>query len=733
MHKDNKVSFPVSPAGSNALDHTNPNPSRPRLPLECIELIMDMLEDDTATLAAMLQVDRQCFFAAVPRLYRDPFFRIQEIYRRKCHNIRFSAQRADADRSFRPTTVSTTQSEDPTSPVKTDTENIALKTSSPTLSHPSTTTVTDVFGTGHGYPLDFGPHFRETTWTSQYYLRHWTVIDLERLSTRGRDLPYIYYASFMNGDRNKNEDDGLFHYMFQNRVYPMIGSAEYLQRALLNRPGADRIVTLRIPVRRVRSFLDRRGERAPRPRTVAKSERKLEMTKGEEENGVRKAQEQTEAIADSSILVVQESQSAVDESLRPYCFMLNKLTNLRRIEVCNLSQNECDWESLRRALFAVEFSGTFSGIQLKDIATITKRPNKIRELILAFQATIGPSIDGILNIFGGLELLEIDTPSYQRHPLVTKWDPKLCRNLKVLRVGEVGGMIKSNVSLEDLGKFEKLEELRLRIDVAKGFQWIVDAKKEAKRASIRQEYEKSRMRRVSASMGGLLDKDRYVDPLAHCLPRLKRLGFFNRFKSISSDVLLGVTEAFGDQLEELVVCFSDEEGSIYFQQPMPKLTRLALRFSSLQHFNFKDLSQHCPDLEWIIIQHTWFYGSYPNNIDSITPERRHELDRMDDALVTELARLTRLRTVYFEGNFTMRGPQLWKLVNGCKSLERLGVHVMPNVTMEELAEIDTLLRSRKTRFPMRQRGVYRLPSRMSSYLDRDFHRRVVQWGYDLYD
>ncbi|KAF9331343.1 hypothetical protein BGZ91_012160, partial [Linnemannia elongata] len=558
---------------------------------------------------------------------------------------------------------------------------------------------------GSRRPLDFGPHFREITWTSQYYLRHWTVIDLVKLSTRGRLHPYTSYESFGSGD--SVDQDGLFSFLFQDQEKWMIGVPDYLQRALLNRPGADRIVTLRIPIHRVRSFQDRL-DRAPRAWTKSRSIRmrgssSTSSTRREEElkerdrlKAARGEEEDTrgpslDVVALSSQLATAslslqggksartagESDHTVDVSSRPYCFTLNKLTNLRRIEICNLSQNYCDWETLHRALFTLEFGGD-SGVDLEDLEKTKptpalqekrRRPSKIRELCLATQSTMGTEIDRVLECFGGLEVLEIMTPSYQYHPWVTNWDPSLCRELRVLKVGEIGRLTASKGSLEDLGRFRKLEELRLRID----------------------------------------------------------------------NVLTTVTEAFGDQLEELVICFSGQEGPLRFKHPLRNLTRLAIRFTNLLRFNFEILPQQCPLLEWIIIQHTWFSGNHPNydvNGDEDNPvamsrTTRPYYDILNREVVEVLGQFTRLRTVYIEGHSTMRGDQLRILVDQCSSLRRIGIHMMPAVTTEELAAIDTELRCRPERFPLLQRGVYRLPSRMSNYLDRDFHWRVLQWGYDL--
>ncbi|KAF9154544.1 hypothetical protein BG015_000688 [Linnemannia schmuckeri] len=414
------------------------------------------------------------------------------------------------------------------------------------------------------------------------------VEDLEKLSTRGRHLPYTSYEAFANGDAK--EKDGLFNFLFQDQAEWMIGVPEYLQRALLNRPGADRIVALRIPIRRVRSFQER-WDRAPREWDKARSRRGKARAAREKLQAEREMDEEIrgrnlDVVASSSLLATSSSspqenkdngtQTASDYTMnvssRPYCFTLNKLTNLRRIEICNLSQNSCDWETLHRALFTLEF-GSNSDVQLEDLSKIKptaalqkkrRHRNKIRELCLTTQSTMGPEIDRILECFGGLEVLEIMTPSFQYHPWVTNWDPSLCRELKVLR-------------------------------------------------------------------------------------------------NLSLDVLTTVTEAFGDQLEELVICFSGHEGPLQFKHPLTHLTRLAIRFTSLKRFYFEGLAQQCPLLEWIVIQYTWFSGSHPNHDDNVdgnptamSSERRPVYDRLNDGIVEALGQFTKLRTML--ESETDRGP-----------------------------------------------------------------------------
>ncbi|KAG0279438.1 hypothetical protein BGZ95_001204 [Linnemannia exigua] len=654
-------------------------------------------------------------------------------------------------------------------PASSPSVSTSTSTSAPSSSKTMASVHTD--DTKHKRTLDLGPYFREVTWTSQHYLQHWTVMDLEKLSTRGRHLHYTAYEAFGNGDAMDN--DGLYNYLFRHSK-SMIGVPEYLQRAFLNGigtgggrnggsesggwSGAGRIEALRIPIRRMRSFQDRQ-ERAPRPRA-----KKTKTTTTTMSSTLSISEENKDA---NEGTVFKATPHIVDESLRPYCFKLDKLTHLRRIEICNLSQNDCDWETLRRALLTLEYgpsSGSGGGVDVQAPSmkgvdkTTKKRPSKIRELSLTIQATIGPAIDEVLDCFAGLEVLEIMAPSFQCYAWVSNWNPTLCQNLRVLRVGDLGRLVTDKTSLKDLGRFCRLEELRLRVDYDSAFQWVVDAKKEAwakakankametigLQGSLSSSSEKTTGvsgRRASRNSNNMVDLTG-EDPLSHCLPRLKRLGIFSR-NNLSLNVVATTTEAFGDQLEELVLSFSGNEGPILFTNPspnanlkhshisLPNLTRLALRFTNLQRLQLDNLAQHCPALEWIVLQHMWYSGGHLD-YDS-TLERRQDYDRLNDSVVRELTQFTKLRTVYFEGHSTMRGEQMRTLVDGCLSLRRVGVHNMPAVTTEEWVEMDTVLSCREERFPLLQRGVYRIPSRMSNYMDQDFHWRIAHFGYDLHE
>ncbi|KAF9103312.1 hypothetical protein BGX29_003490 [Mortierella sp. GBA35] len=676
-------------------------------------------------------------------------------------------------------------------------------------------------------PLDFGPYFREVTWTSQYYLRHWVVMDLEKLSSRMQPLPYYYYPAFANGDIQ--EKDGLFNYLFRHPK-STIGLPDYLQRAFLNRPGtgagtggepgglgsvpgglgsvpgglgsvpgkegAGRILALRIPIRRLRSF-QQRQDRAVRPRSKRSKEAGSRLNNTEEveesdddddeeeeeedEGEGAQAQAQTTKQLDEALMVspsttrssfptlTHEAQDkdtegefhygdkeqrvvkstaspstsahTADESSRPYCFTLNKLTHLRRLEICNVTENKCDWETLRRALFTLMFGS--SGVRLEDFNSddeTIKRSNKIQEFSLTTQATIGPEIDGILKYFGGMQLLEIVAPSLQSHPWVSNWDPRLCGDMRVLRVGDISRLTRDQASLEDLGRFCRLDELRLKVDYPQSFQWVVDAKRRRRArtvaTSVTYGSPLSSPSAPTATPVAIAEAANRTplslpagDPLWSCLPHLKRLGLSNKLKH-SSEVFNNAIEAFGDQLQELCIYFTAREASVRFEHPLPKLTKLAIRATHLHQFDFSTLPQQCPSLEWLVIQCSWYSPSHSEHSDAAQQERFKLYEPMNETLVDSLVQLPNLRTVFIEGHSTMKEDQILRLVRGCPSLVRIGVYMMPAVTTEVLAEIDTELFGRATKYPLKPRGVFRLPSRMSNFMDHDFHWRITQFGYD---
>ncbi|KAG0041656.1 hypothetical protein BGZ83_001486 [Gryganskiella cystojenkinii] len=63
-----------------------------RLPLECVQVLVDALQTDTGTLTTLLRVNRQLFFLIVPILYRDPFKTLLDLNHRETGSIRVSVE-----------------------------------------------------------------------------------------------------------------------------------------------------------------------------------------------------------------------------------------------------------------------------------------------------------------------------------------------------------------------------------------------------------------------------------------------------------------------------------------------------------------------------------------------------------------------------------------------------------------------------------------------------------------
>ncbi|KAF9126617.1 hypothetical protein BGW39_006487 [Mortierella sp. 14UC] len=202
-----------------------------------------------------------------------------------------------------------------------------------------------------------------------------------------------------------------------------IGPPDYLQRWLLKQPGVDRIVSLRVPVHRLWTFQRRQDRAAPLGGgwkvKASKKQQQQQQRAGllSDGEGDRKESDDGRQDLDESNGNPCNITTQEDESSRPYCFTLNKLVNLRRIDITHISDSDIDWETLERALFAIEY-GDDSGVTRDTFDannTTIKRPNKIRELCLQFQGNTSPTLDRILSYFGGLEVLEVNAIGSKTH------------------------------------------------------------------------------------------------------------------------------------------------------------------------------------------------------------------------------------------------------------------------------------------------------------------------------
>ncbi|KAF9109473.1 hypothetical protein BGX27_007571 [Mortierella sp. AM989] len=571
-------------------------------------------------------------------------------------------------------------------------------------------------------PFGFGPYHRQITWTSRYYLRYHTVIDLEKLCTRKR-----------------SNLDGTFQELFSPYRWSSmnsIGILDYLQRALLNQPGADRIQSLRIPIHRMRTF-QQRHERAPRNRKKSRTEegrnrRETQAANHSLEKGGPEITPQADGVEDSgnksgNNINPPIFSSVTDESQRPYCFTFNKLTNLRRLDVFWMTDNQCDWEALDRVLATLLFGnhrGIAGAIEGKDNGERKENYqllNQIREFSLHTQSALGAPFHKILNYFEHLEVLELQSDSYQHNPWVSHWNPALCRDLKVLRMGTSALWNGTSTAFEDLGRLESLEELRITINNPLHFQWVVDAKMKLARCG-RKESINPNSSQPGYSIAPGNKTTTYVNinesyPLSNCLPNLKKLGCTLTGNRCQLS-LRNITEAFSDQLEEFVLRSNYRNNAIHrIEHPFRHLCRLAIRGDILLRFDFASLAQNCPTVELLAIQHS----CYTRVIADILEK---------NAAVAALVSLKKLRCLYLEGTWYFNSEQFLRLAQESVSLYKIAFYRCDSITSTALKMADEILSCRHSKYPLKPKGVFRLPSTMSDVLARDISWRTTFFGHD---
>ncbi|KAF9905514.1 hypothetical protein BX616_001004 [Lobosporangium transversale] len=722
------------------------------LPTECLELIVTFLDHDSGSLATLARVNRQCFFLVIPRLYNDAFQRVRDITQQRSSNIKLSLQTNSITVGLPPAFCLWTASMDLLSSA---TQEDAIK-----IRHHYENHMIDfnkiafyeqqtretlllctllsplVQGLSARFPA-LSKHFSSPqwrfnhssyqgfphpiSWRSQHYLRHLVVLDLERLCTRGSSRLSLGEAAAIQTGKT-----GMFPLRFApfrwEKELRSVGVLDYLQRALLNQPGADRIRCLRIPIHRMRTY-QQRHERAPR-----KGRTRSRTGQAREENEGQTNRDETSLIGHS--LTSAELSRTTEESQRPYCFTFKKLTKLRRLEVCYMTNNQCDWDTLERVLSTLQF-GNHLGIHPDEIVEATAggeegRPknnsshplHQIREFSLQAQSLLGDRFVNILRFFEKLEALELRSSRYDQRAWISQWDPKLCRNLKVLWMGPMSLNIENAGSYEALGRLINLEELRFSIDRPIEFQQVLDAK-----VAMSRRFKEEKLRSSSTDQGehgkssSIIDDD-YDRRVSHgYLPRLKRLGLSIQ-QMAQMDIANSVIAAFGHQLEEFVLYSSSYlEPPHRFNHMFLQLTRLALRGHFVREFDFTSLSQQCPSLEMLALQHScnaWTVGPSPND------------GNMLDALI----QLKRLRCLYLEGIWFLNDEQFLYLAQTCQSLCLIRVHNSVNLTPKGAEAADTILSSRPTKYPLKCKGVYRLAKTMTEFFGDECLWRVRFFGYE---
>ncbi|KAF9965951.1 hypothetical protein BGZ70_003706 [Mortierella alpina] len=554
------------------------------------------------------------------------------------------------------------------------------------------------------------------TWTSRYYLRHWVVLDLQKLYTRGQSwmAPTVYCTRGrrITATTGKN---GVFARDFSlfAREVQHLGASDFLQRAVLDQPGADRIRTLRIPISRLRTY-QQRHERAPRPgRSSSRTEKSRKRTEE------RHPQHQHPAAAADE--VVQACSRSGAHSSWPHGFTWHKLTNLRRLEIFNMTENACDWETLRRVLGTIQYgdyqaqAGTHHGtaVSSNDLDTI-------REFSLETQGGLGDSFTTILGFLRRLEVLEVLSDDVLNRPFLLHWDPMVCENLKALRMGAVIWTSDGLKGFEDLGRFRSLVELRITVTSSDQFRWLADAKRKAR---LHQQLQQAPTQMDSMHVpGGYTATDSTAQDWNHstaasCLPKLKILAL-TALSEIQIPALFDACEGFGDQLEELILNIPNSpDTERRFEHPLPRVRRLALRGGGLGTFDFKSISRCCPAVELLALQHTSYV-------------QFNDLETDYDSLVDALVQLRSLRCLYLEGVCLIQDREFMALATGCHSLYKMGIHYCPHLGMDKVVEADALLASRKTKYPLRSKGVFRLPSATSEPALRSFSWRITYFGHE---
>jgi len=715
-----------------------------RLPLECLEIIVQVLDDDTTALASLLQVNRQCFFLVVPQLYKDPFQRLRDLTNRHSNRIRLcSSDKAP------PTVLSpgSSPSDDPEETINEvartrakfsqDTEAISTIFTARLLDREFRLLTTllstliqrlcDRFPQLHPYyfppsrgSFDFGPFYQQVQWTSEYYLRHLSVLDLEKLSARGRRKGGPGHGTFLTSIKGRRDlvsttgKEGVFQRQFSLPWWnpaSRIGALDYLQRALLNIPGADRIQSLRIPAHRMKTF-QKRQDRVPIAKSPPKDSTQHpecllqeDITKPPELARQQRAVERTKSPIKNGTL----SSEAAEESSRSYSFTFNKLTSLQRLEVCYVTWNNCDWETLERVLETLCSSSRLPGDE-EGLGVAVPR-NRIREFNIQAQSPLDCRFGKLLRHLEHLEVLEIQPRCTHQHICINDWDLEVCQNLKALRMGT------STVqeSLETLGRLTSLEELRLTVDIPHPFQWVVSAKAEVHhQLQQKQQWINSPTQQMWLSDGN----DVRANLLSKCLPKLRRLGLCVMSHSPLATIH-NTCEAFADQLEELVIWAQFPTDHFSLQCSFRHLRRLAIRGHIILHMDFSSLVQQCPAVELLALQHTYFVAP--------TVERQ---DPDCGTMVAALKLLPKLRCLYLEGLWDLEDSHLLQLATHSSSLYKIGIHDCRGLTLDGCQQVDALLSQRQTKYPLKPKGLYRLPNVMSGFLARDFMWRIAFFGHE---
>ncbi|KAF9436704.1 hypothetical protein BGZ76_003192 [Entomortierella beljakovae] len=704
-----------------------------RLPLECLENIVEVLDDDTNTLAKLLQVNRQWFFLVVPKLYKDPFKRIVDISHSKSNSVRISStatvgEDLEAESCF-------VQNQDKILTFLTiqhQTREILLYL---TLFSTLIQRLCDRFPILHNHfyssppdcQFDFGPYHRQVTWTSQCYLRHLIVVDLEKLWTRiGRyqSISELMSKRCTNDATVLTGKEGIFSKIFSpahwDKKACSIGVLDYLQRAILTQPGADRIQCLRIPVHRLKTYQERH-QRIPRKKSQVSSEFQDPNHDPPQENVSRIERQLDEESEETNTWYPPTSTTTattrdVNESQRPYCFTFKKLSNLHHLEICVMDDNIYGWQTLDRVLSSMFLhsrcfsSGSVINGESIDSSSFIKPSNFITKFSIHSQGSFSSLLYNILAHFKHLEVLELRNDGvqnlYQFYYWISICDDDLCRRLRVLRMGTSFLIDNTLQTYESFGKLANLEELRIILNTPEQFRWINDAKR-----CIRPFPNSTLSVDQSSCEQPILADNAYLknsQVLSRCLPKLRKLSCMILGPQ-SQNTFEVVTEAFCHQLEEFNVYFGYNPKNVRFEHSFKHLSRLAIRGLDLDRFDFVSLVQCCPAIEMLAME-----------CDLYTTLSK-------DAIVEAMINLKSLRCLYLEGYWRLNSEQFLKIVQDSESLYKISFYHANEITMDAIHKGDKILCSRKSKYPLKPKGIFRLRSFSST---KDYAWTSTFFGYD---
>ncbi|KAF9579420.1 hypothetical protein BGW38_004319 [Lunasporangiospora selenospora] len=370
----------------------------------------------------------------------------------------------------------------------------------------------------------------------------------------------------------------------------------------------------------------------------------------------------------------QPHHANADESPPQFNFTFHRLKNLRRFEVCHLSENPDNWDTLERVLTTLQ-GGVYpppgSKESTESMPLLTN--DTIRELSITTSANIGHNMDRILRLFGNLEVLELEYNCTEHTPWLTELDPRLARNLKVLRTRHCCCMTTPKEKLLELRVFENLEELWIRTMRGSAYPWNLP-----------------KLKRLTLAMGDermVKQADEFVKAIRH-------------------------------SVEELVITFSDFAGRNWgLSHPFRRLTRLALRGQGVNLFDFPSLVLTCPNLEQLALQHSALSSSH-------TPPPSDQ-----NRFANVMTQLPKLQCLYLEGAWLIEDPVLIRIARDCPMLYRIGIYACANLTLPGISHAHEILQHKPRKYPLYSAGLFQLWSEAPFLRGSEIQRKMCSFGY----